>query len=140
MFWRMIILTVFVLSIANAGQTHAEDGWSWNPFSKSKEAAESTPKSKSSWMPSMPKMTMPFTSKSSTTKKKPSAYSKMSRATKNWWNKTTELLDPYPDEPTTSPSWSSQKESSDGWMAGWFKSKPKKEYEDANDWLRQPRP
>jgi hypothetical protein len=133
----MIILAVFVCGIVNEGRAQADDGWSLNPFSKSKESTAESSETKSSWVPSMPKLKNPFSSKSSTAKKKPSAWSKMSKTTKNWWNKTTDLLDPFPDDPAISTT---EEEPSDGWLAGWFKPKPKEKYEDANEWLRQSRP
>ena len=149
----MWLLTSFVVLVNSA---QADDGWSLNPFSKSKpKASSSTSQSaeKGSWMPDweMPKMKAPnwmkspFSKKKTTAKKKPSALSKMSKTTKNWWKKTTELLDPYPDEdpiPRETSSFVEKDTKPKGsWMSGlWGSKKKEPEYETVNDFLGAPTP
>ncbi len=150
-----VVLWIIAIFAIVSPSAHADEGWSLNPFSKSKTKAtpaSSKKEDKGNWMPDweMPKMKAPswmkspFSKKKTTAKKKPSALSKMSKSTKAWWKKTTELLDPYPDDPM--PRESSTYVEKDtkpkgSWMSGlWGSKKKEQEYETVNDFLGSPTP
>lgn len=148
------VLTAFSISFF-AGKTEGADNWGfWNPFSKSKSSSSSSQSSYSSssksksWLPTWKTPTMPWSKPkprvSSYQKKNNSAWNSMSKTTKKWWNKTTELLDPYPDpKPPVDSSVADANKKKSGWFswAGWGKSE-KKETETMGlpDFLRQKAP
>jgi hypothetical protein len=65
------------------------------------------------------------------------AWQKMSKTSKRWWNRTTELLDPYPEP---KPLSASDSKSESGWFSGWFGKKDERKFDSVNDFLSQPIP
>ncbi len=133
------------------------DGWweSWTGSNKSKTI--DTERTKIKWpSASLPKwqtpswMTPSFMRRSTTSKRKSaSTWSKMSKATKNWWDKTVDLLDPYPDpKPVQEDSSvygnfadSKKKPKTKGsWMSGLWGTKEKEEVQTIGDWMDLSRP
>lgn len=112
----------------------ADDKWSWNPFSSDSKKAK-TSSSESSWIPKMQMPSFLKSSKTKTARKKDSAWNKMTRSSKNMWNKTTSFLDPYPDNPQPAAAEAAPVKSASFWDKMWKKDE-KKEYSDVNDWLR----
>lgn len=126
------------------------DDWIWNPFSKSSSKSSSSPlyrnsstsKSKSSWLPqwSWPKSGRNGPNVTTYSRSNTSTWSKMTKTSKQWWDKTTEMLDPYPDpKPSKYSSYPSDKKK-DGWFDGWFKRDDSKKIETVPDFLRQESP
>lgn len=130
--------------------------WNWNPFSSKKSQKDASPlyisstksTSSGSWLPDwkMPQMkmpsmpTMPWSKSkskvSSYQKPKPSAWQRMSKTSKKWWNKTAEVLDPYP-EPKTTPSYTESTKKKSSWFTGWFQKEEPRKIETVNDFLGQ---
>lgn len=147
---RILGLFVFLLSMGPAELVRA-DGWTWGPFSKSSSSRDSSPlysKSSSgtkSWLPTLPTMKMPKMPWSNSgpkvnsySRNNTSTWGKMTKTSKRWWNKTTELLDPYPDpKPSTYTTSDSQPPKPSFW-SGWFGSKEPEGPRTANDFLAQP--
>lgn len=121
-------------------------GWSWGPFESS------TKKSDSSWLPewkapdiagSVKKATNSVTN---TTKKAThavtastsKAWNSATRTTKKAWKKTTEILDPFPNDTKTT---NSSSKSSSGGTSSWFGGSKKIEKPaTVQEFLRQERP
>jgi len=62
----------------------------------------------------------------------------MSNTSKRWWNKTTELLDPYPEpKPQTYVSNQDSKKPKSNWFSGMFQKQEFNEPKTANEFLRQ---
>jgi hypothetical protein len=146
------IMLAFLASFSLVQPGYSQD-WSWNPFKESSASRDDSPiynvaqtSSKSSWMPSWPKISNPFSKKSgpkvsSYSKSKTSTFNRMSKASKQWWNKTAELLDPYPDpKPSTYESLSKPDSKKGNWFTGMFQSDEPKKIETLPDWLRQETP
>jgi len=145
---RILGLLVFIAAALTASVGMA-DGWTWGPFSKSNPSRDSSPlysnsnKSKSSWLPTMKWPKMPWSSTgprpSSYSRSKSSTWDRMGKTSKRWWNKTTEMLDPYPDpKPSTYYSSNSDSQKSKrGWFDGWFGAKESEGPKTANEFFRQ---
>lgn len=117
-------------------------GWSWGPFASSTTKSEvgATSKASSSWMPQwkMPDVTgsaKKATKKVTDTTTK--AWNSAARTTKRAWNKTTDFLDPFPDDPKSSSSSSSKSSSTSSWWGG---AKKDEKPATVQDFLRQERP
>ena len=144
---RILGLFVFLLSF-NAASLVRADGWTWGPFSKSSSTRDSSPlysKSPSgskSWLPTMKMPKMPWSSSSprvnTYSRNNTSAWGKMTKTSKRWWNKTTDLLDPYPDPKPTTYSTADSKPSKPSFWSGWLGSKEPEGPRTANDFLAQP--
>jgi len=144
---RILGLVIFLI-LGAAPSTGLADGWTWGPFSKSSPARDSSPlyssrpsSAKSSWLPTMKMPRMPWSSNnqrvSSYNRSKTSTWKNVSTTSKRWWNKTTEMLDPYPDpKPATYTDSESQKPKS-SWFTGWFSSKEPDGPRTANEFFRQ---
>ena len=138
---------VFILFLPT---TAFADGW-WNPFSKSSASRDSSPLypsssstsgSKSSWMPTFKAPKMPWSKSGpkvgSYSRNKGSTWDKMSRTSKRWWNKTAEMLDPYPEP---APEKYTPEKPKTNWFTGWFSKKDDgKKIETVPEWLGQPSP
>jgi hypothetical protein len=70
-------------------------------------------------------------------KKNDTAWNRMSKTSKKWWEKTAEILDPYPDPKPEPPSYAKPKKPS--MFASWFKKEEPKKIESVNDFLKQER-
>lgn len=139
-----------ILAIAIAlsfGMCHAEDGWklpSLNPFKSEKKRA-SARVSDDSWMsmPKVPKMPGFKSGKSRSGRKEPSTFTKMSRGTKNFFDKTYDVLTPWdndqPKKPPAHMGVSRKSDSDSGFFSNLF-GKDDKEIETVNDFLGQDRP
>ncbi len=136
------------VSIPNVGYA---DGWIWGPFSKSSSSRDASPlysnstgaTTNSSWIPSMKWPKMPWQNSTpkvnSYSRSNTSTWGKVSKASKRWWTKTTELLDPYPDpKPSTYSSSSDSQTSKPGFFQGWLPKKEPEGPKTANDFFRQP--
>ena len=139
---------LFFLGLTVAASPVFADGWTWGPFSKAEPSRDSSPlyKSKSSssksWLPSMKMPKMPWSKSgpqvSSYSRSNTSTWSKMSNTSKRWWNKTTELLDPYPaPKPAPYVSSSDSQKPKSNWFTGMFKKQESTEPRTANEFLRQ---
>jgi hypothetical protein len=145
-------LIAFVLMACVLSSTVNSEEWSWNPFKKSSASRESSPiyvgadsgSKKSSWLPSLKMPKSPFSSSgpkvSSYSKSNTSTWSKMSRTSKQWWNKTTELLDPYPDPKPSRYQGPEASGKKGNWFTGMFQREDTKKIETVPDWLRQEAP
>ncbi len=145
---RILGLLVFLVSTVAPGTGFA-DSWTWGPFSKPSASRDSSPlyssrstSAKSSWLPTMKIPRMPWSSNNQRVTSYPrsntSTWTKMSKTSKRWWNKTVEMLDPYPDpKPQTTPyiSNSESRKSKSSWFSGWFSSKETEVPRTANDFL-----
>ena len=61
----------------------------------------------------------------------------MSKASKQWWNKTTELLDPYPDPKPQTYSTNSGQKPKPGIFKNWFSPKESQGPRTANEFFAQ---
>ncbi len=125
------------------------DGWTWGPFSKAAPTRDNSPlyssksSSSKSWLPSMKMPKMPWSNSSSPrvssySRSNASTWGKMSAASKRWWSKTAEVLDPYPDpKPSTYVSSSDSKKPKSNWFTGMFQKQESSEPRTANEFLRQ---
>lgn len=137
----------FLLAFGSIGST----AYAQFPASSSKDAssasgqdseewltwiAKSGKVKKSSWLPSWkpPTPSLPWSKP-----KGPTSYStnnkttvqKMSQASKRWWNKTAELLDPYPEPKTKSVT----SESGKSWFSWFGGAKEERRYNNVPDFL-----
>ena len=64
----------------------------------------------------------------------------MSKSSKRWWNKTTQLLDPYPDPKPPKYSSTSEKAKKSNWFTGMFKTKEPEKVNNVTDFLKLPSP
>ena len=130
---RIFGLFVFLVA-ATVPSTGYSDGWTWGPFSKSEASRDSSPlyskanRSKSSWLPTMKWPKAPWSNNglrtTSYSRSNTSTWGKVSKTSKRWFNKTAEILDPYPDpKPSTYTNNSDSKKSKPGFFSGWFQSK-----------------
>ena len=142
---RTLWTVVFVLACLSS-RPHLAEGWSWNPFASKSESKDSSPlysKSSSgnkSWLPEWKAPKMPWSSKDKPTsyaKKNDSAWKKMSKTSKQWWDKTADILDPYPEPKPATPAYAKPKKPS--MFASWFKKEEPKKIESVNDFLKQER-
>ena len=142
---RILGLVIFLVTVAAPSSGFA-DGWTWGPFSKSSPSRDSSPlysskpsSAKSSWLPTMKMPRMPWSSNNqrpSSYPRNPSTLKKLSNTSKRWWNKTTEMLDPYPDpKPSRYTNTSESQKSKSSWFSGWFSSKEPEVPRTANDFL-----
>ena len=124
------------------------DGWTWGPFSKAAPTRDNSPlytakpSTSKSWFSSMKMPKMPWSKTgprtSSYSRSNTSTWGKMSATSKRWWNKTTEMLDPYPDpKPSTYVSSSDSKKPKSSWLGGMFQKQESTEPRTANEFLRQ---
>ncbi len=145
--WLQLWLIGMLVGAFTASPLCYAEGNSWNPFSTKQEPSEKDPEvvliasssqSKSWWpewkMPKMPWTTAKKSPANSYTRREPSRWQKMSKTTKRWWNKTADILDPYPD-----PKPASQTQSDKPLFGEWFgaKKEPNK-IENVTDYLKQP--
>jgi hypothetical protein len=93
---------------------------------------------KQSWVPEWKNPWSKKTSRTSYARNKPSNWDKFKRSNKQFWAKTAEVLDPYPDTVPASSNSSSSSSSSSG-FSSWFKREEPKKIESVQDWLSQPR-
>ena len=148
-FYRILGFLVFLTTFSNAKLSFA-DGWTWGPFSKASSSRDSSPlysnssSTGKSWIPSMKLPKMPWSSNtprvSSYSRSNTSAWSKVSKTSKRWWNRTTELLDPYPDP--TPPSYSTtsgSQKAKPSYFQSWFSAKEPDEPKTPNDFLGRPK-
>jgi hypothetical protein len=123
----------------------AQADWSWNPFGGSKEKTASKSSASDWWpdwkMPKMPSMGWSRKPKpSSYSRSKATTWQKMSKTSKQWWAKTADILDPYPDpKPPVDESVSSTKKKKASFTS-WFKKEEPKEYGSVSEWLKQDMP
>lgn len=94
--------------------------------------------SKSSWLPDWK---MPWSSPdkpvvSSYKKKEETTWDKFSSGSKKLWNKTVDVLDPYPEPKPPARNVEPKKPS---FFSGWFQKKDSEDIESVNDFLRQER-
>ncbi len=148
-FFRILGVLVFFASVGSSHLAFA-DGWTWGPFSKSSSSRDSSPlysssssTNKSSWLPTMKMPKMPWSSSNSSkmtsySRSNTSTWGKMSKASKRWWNKTTELLDPYPEPKPQTYSTGSDKKAKPGIFQSWFSPKEPEGPRTANEFLGDP--
>jgi hypothetical protein len=107
MFTRRTIMLVSALIFAFANASRADDSGWWNPFASSKqsekvESRTATPAKKAAAAKGKQK---------AAPVKAPSMSSKIAKTTKSWWEKTCEILAPYPSDagdgwqPATTGEW-----------------------------------
>ena len=149
-FTRILGLFVFLVAATGPSIGYA-DGWTWGPFSKSEARRDSSPlyssvnKPKSSWLPTMKWPRTPWSNSglrtTSYSRSNTSTWGKVSKTSKRWFNKTAEMLDPYPDpKPSTYYSNSSEApKPNSSWFSGWFEKKDSGEPKTANDFLSRPK-
>ena len=102
-------------------------------------------KGSSSWLPSFKAPKMPWSKSepkvSSYSRSNGTTWNRMTKTSKKWWNKTTEVLDPYPDpKPSKYASSNASEKKKTNWFTGMFQPKETKKIETLPDWLRQESP
>jgi len=147
--WRTVLVAFLI--VANSASLVRAEGWSWNPFAKSSSSRSSSPlysrtsssSGQSSWlkMPRMPWANSNTPRVNSYSRNNSSTWNRMSKTSKRWWNKTTELLDPYPDpKPSTYSSLGETANSKGNWFTGMFSKKESDAPKTVPDFLRQESP
>jgi len=139
--FRLVLLTVCCCFgvVAQAETT----GWSWGPFASSATQSQVgvTSKESSSWLPQwkMPDVTGSVKKATRTvTNTTTNAWNSASRTTKRAWKKTTEFLDPFPNDPQSSVNSSgSSSRGGSSWFGG---SKKDEKPATVQEFLRQERP
>ena len=126
------------------------DEWNWNPFPKSAWSRDSSPiytkissSEKTSWLPKWQSPKMPWSQNPpvrSYPKPKTSTWNQLSKTSKRWWNKTTELLDPYPDPKPQKYSSKPKKDSKPNWFTGMFQPKEPEKVNNVTEFLKLPVP
>ncbi|MEI7462158.1 MAG: hypothetical protein WCK15_22420 [Pirellula sp.] len=64
----------------------------------------------------------------------------MNKTSKRWWNKTTELLDPYPDPKPAKYSSTPRKAPKSNWLPQMFQPKEPETVNNVTDFLKLPPP
>ncbi len=147
--FHSVTIAVFLFGCVTASVGSAEE-WNWNPLPKSAWSRDSSPiytniasSEKSSWLPKWQTPKMPW-SKSPTvrsyTKPKASTWNQINKTSKRWWNKTTELLDPYPDPKPTKYSSTAGKAPKSNWLPRMFQPKEPETVNNVTDFLKLPAP
>ena len=148
-----VTIAAFLFGCVTASVGSAEesaDEWDWNPLPKSAWSRDSSPiynnissSEKTSWLPKWQTPKMPWSKNQnfrSYSKPKTSTWNQMSRTSKRWWNKTTELLDPYPDPKPPKYSPTPGKAPKSNWFTRMFQPKEPEKPRTVPEFLRQESP
>jgi hypothetical protein len=130
--FHSVTVVVLMFSSFTASVGSAQE-WNWNPLSKSAWSRDASPlytniasSEKTSWLPKWQSPKMPW-SKSppvrSYPKPKTSTWNQINNTSKRWWNKTLELLDPYPEPKLPKYNPPSGKKPKSNWFGGMFQPK-----------------
>jgi len=144
-----VSIAVFLFGCVTTSAGSADE-WGWDSLPKSAWSRDSSPiytnissSEKTSWVPKWQAPKMPWSKSQnvrSYSKPKTSTWNQMSRTSKRWWNKTTELLDPYPDPKPPKYSSTPRKAPKSNWLPRMFQPKEPETVNNVTDFLKLPPP